>query len=184
MELPYKGSKKRPIEHGGGNYEKKGLRKTARPFDPQRPLFITMRSKKAVGERSMLHPKRIKIIREIVYRSAKRQGMIIKKYVCVGNHLHILIETKSRRMFIARPALRAFMREVSGLIARVMTGAKKGVPGREKFWDYLAWSRIVSWGRHLKNTYKYFEKNCGDAYFILRDNLWFDSIEFATGPPP
>ena len=159
LSLPLAGLKtgKAAQEHGGETYAKSGRRKTARPFDPGKPLHITMRASLAVEARSMLHPKRVRIIKNIVYDAAKRQGIEIKKYVCVGNHLHILLQTKARRMIQARPALRAFLREVGGLVARVVTGAEKGRPlysptqkrrgdAKEKprFWDYLAWSRIVS----------------------------------------
>ncbi len=189
--LPLAGLKtgKAAQEHGGETYAKSGRRKTARPFDPRKPLHITMRSSLAVAERSMLHPKRARIIKNIVYNAGKRQGIEIKKYVCVGNHLHILLQTKARRMIHARPALRAFLREVGGLVARVVTGAEKGRPlnlarqtatqqTQEKenlrFWDHLAWSRIVSWGKDLLGVGKYFLKNEYDAIHILTLNCWPD----------
>ena len=183
LKLALKGLKngKAAREHGGEGYETKGTRKTARPFDPSKHLFVTMRSADAVGEKSMLHPKRIKIIKNIVFKAARTQGIIVNKYVCVGNHIHLLLKTKSGRMMTARPALRAFMREVSGLIARVMTGARKGQPMRRKFWDNIAWSRIVDWGRSLRNTYNYFKKNYGDAF--LKEHNWFSVGEFVTEPP-
>ncbi len=189
LSLPLAGLKtgKAAKEHGGETYAKSGRRKTARPFDPEKPLHITMRSSLAVEERSMLHPKRARIIKNIVYAAAKRQRIEIKKYVCVGNHLHILLQTKARRMIQARPALRAFLREVGGLVARVVTGAEKGHPlnwstqkrrgdSKEKprFWDYLAWSRVVTWGRDLLGVGKYFLKNEYDAIHILTLNNWPD----------
>ena len=120
----------------------------------------------------MLHPSRSRVIRAIVYRAAKRHGIILQRYVCVGNHLHLLLRTKSHRMLQARPALRAFLREVSGLVARAVTGAKKGVPAGGRFWDHLAWSRIVDWGRDLLTIGKYFEKNFQEFVHILIENNW------------
>jgi hypothetical protein len=75
-------------------------------------------------------------------------------------------------MLQARPALRAFLREVSGLVARAVTGAKKGMPTSGRFWDHLAWSRIVDWGRDLLTIRKYFEKNFQEFIHILIENSW------------
>lgn len=170
-------------EHGGESYVKIHERKTARPFDPAKPLTVTMKSSRAVGERSMLHPRRARLIKEIVYRAGRRHGVIIKRYVSVGNHLHILVQTKARRMIEARPALRAFLREVSGLVSRLMTGARKGHPAGGKFWDYLAWSRVVEWGRDLAGIYRYFTKNEHDAIAVLFENNWPAVPVCMVGPP-
>ncbi len=159
-------------EHGGEAHAKTRKRKEARPFDPAKQLHITMRSSLAVGKGSMLHPSRSRIIRMIVFRAAKRHGIILREFVCVGNHLHFLIQTKSRRIFPARLALRRFLREVAGLIARLMTGAKKGQPALKRFWDYLTWSRIVEWGRDLAGIKKYFQKNIQEFLYILFQNNW------------
>ena len=161
-------------EHGGEVHAKRRERKEERPFNPAKSLHVTMRSTYAVGERSMLHPSRSRVIRRIVFSAAGRHGIILQRYVCVGNHLHFLIRTKSHRMRQARPALRAFLREVAGLVARVVTGAKKGTPSGidRPFWDHLAWSRIVEWGRDLVILKKYIEKNIQEFLFILFENGW------------
>ncbi len=195
LPLPLPGLKtgKAAKEHGGETYAKSGRRKTARPFDPGKPLHITMRSSLALEDRSMLHPKRARIIKNVVFNAAKRQGIVINRYVCVGNHLHILIQTKASRMIQARPALRAFLREVGGLVARVVTGAEKGRPlnsptqkNKEKlrFWDYLAWSRIVTWGKDLIGVGEYFLKNEYDAVHILALNSWPDVTLHDTRASP
>jgi len=178
---------KAALEHGGEDHAKAHKRKTARPFDPARPLHITMRSTMAVDEGSMLHPKRVKIIKNITYAAAARHGVVIQRYVCVGNHIHLLLQTKSRRMHTARPVLRAFLRQAAGLIARVMTGAKKGAPAgrtgasQRKFWDHLVWSRVVGWGKDLRGIFKYFEKNRADSYDILACWGWHATGDWADG---
>ncbi len=174
LALPKVKKGKQAREHGGEKHAKLRCRKTVRPFDPGKPMHITMRSSMAVHERSMLHPTRARVIKDIVCRAARRRGIVIRKYVCVGNHLHLLIQTKARRMVQARPALRAFLREVSGLVARVMTGAQKGRPAKQRFWDYLAWSRIVEWGRDLVGLKHYFTKNEYDALLVLERENWPD----------
>jgi hypothetical protein len=80
----------------------------------------------------MLHPKRAKHIKQIVFRAGRRHFVEVKNFVNVGNHLHLHIQTKSRKTFIARKNLAAFLREVGGLTARLVTGAKKGQPSQLK----------------------------------------------------
>lgn len=171
-QIKFSFSKKSKKEHGGEVLAKIRKRKEARPFDPSKHLHLTMRSSRAVGEKSMLHPSRSRLIRSIVFRAAKRNAIELKEFVCVGNHLHFLIQTKSRRLIPARMSLRAFLREVAGLVARVMTGAKKGQPAVKPFWDHLAWSRIVEWGRDLFGIKKYIQKNIREFIFILEQNNW------------
>ncbi|MCM2324780.1 MAG: hypothetical protein NDJ90_16090, partial [Oligoflexia bacterium] len=43
------------------------------------------------------------------------------------------------------------LRALTGTLARTVTGAKKGVK-KGKFWDTLAYSRVVTWGREFKNV--------------------------------
>jgi hypothetical protein len=44
-----------------------------------------------------------------------------------------------------------------------VTGARKGHPLKGKFWDGLAWSRIVSWGRDYLGMRLYLEQNRDEA---------------------
>ena len=70
----------------------------------------------------------------------------------VGNHLHLLVKAPTREAF------QSFLRTVSGLGARLISGAKKGT-ARGKFWDAPAYSRVVAWGRAFKALQAYFDKN-------------------------
>jgi hypothetical protein len=147
-----------------------------------------MRAESARDEHSMLHPARQRVIRAIVFRAGTRQGVVIERFVNVGNHLHLRLRTKSRRMFEARPALCAFLRETAGLTARAATGARKGNPAQprwgmatpkrdgRKFWDGLVWSRVMSWGRDLASLDRYFRKNERDAARVLAENSWPDLL--------
>jgi hypothetical protein len=119
-------------EYGGEDHGTKYRKNEKRPFDAEKSMHITMRSKYAHGEFSMLHPKHAKHIKLIVFRAGRRHYVEVKKFVNVGNHLHLHVQTKSLKPFIARTHLSAFLREVGGLAARVVTGAKKGQPSRLK----------------------------------------------------
>jgi hypothetical protein len=46
-----------------------------------------------------------------------------------------------------------------------MTGAHKGVQGR--FWDQTVYTRIMSWGREIRNLEQYFIKNLFEAAGLL-----------------
>lgn len=145
----------------------------SRPFAPKDRLHVTFRASGARGEQSMIHPKRARAIKAIIQRAGKRHGVTVERLVNVGNHLHLLIYTHSKRVYPARLALRAFLREVGGLVARAVTGAKKGCPAQQgKFWDYLVWSRIVRWGRDLFRVGKYLNKNELDATQVLFEEGW------------
>lgn len=143
------------LNHGGELG--KGKRKSRRPFDPKRPLHVVMRSTRAKGEWSMLHPKNTRRVNGIVREAASKHDIQLFKFANVGNHLHFLFRARKVE------ALRAFMREVSGQIAFQITGSRKTHPLKGKFWDLLPYSRVVSWGRDLKAVTSYLIGNLFEA---------------------
>lgn len=153
--------KKPALEYGGGL--ERGRRKTFRPLDTKRPVHIVMRSSRARGSWSLLSPANKKLIDSIVYKFANRFRVRVMHFENVGNHVHLLVRARRRRDF------QSFMRTVPAQIATRVTGARKGkalqtppVVGNEpkkKFWDSLAYSRVVSWGRDLLGIQHYLTKN-------------------------
>ncbi len=105
-----------------------------------------MRSSKAKGRLSF-RSKQIEI-RKIIETAAARGNVKVHQFANVGNHLHLLISFKKRE------SCQRFLREVAGLVARVVTGARKGKPFG-KFWDLLAHSRVVTGLRDLRNVVDY-----------------------------
>src|SRR3989338_1183354 len=103
----------------GGSHTR-GKRKTRRPFDPKQALHVVLRSSKARGEFSMLRPRHCNHIRNLVDRLKTRWGVSVYRYANVGNHLHLLIRTRSRESW------QGFIRELAGGIAMIVTGARKG----------------------------------------------------------
>jgi REP element-mobilizing transposase RayT len=146
-------------EHGGDL--RKGRRKLWRPFDPRRPLHLTLRSERARGAWSMLDHKHERRIKHLVFRFAEKNGVKVYKYANSGNHLHLLVHAKRHEGF------GAFLKTVTGLIARAVTGARKGKPAG-RFWDSLAWSRIVNWGRDLRQAADYVLMNEMEAAEVWR----------------
>lgn len=137
-------------EHGGTIGQ--GRRKRERPLDARRPLHFVLRSEQAKGPWSLLHSKNERRVKHLVYHHARKQGLRVFRYANAGNHLHIIIQGPNR------VAYQNFLRTVTGLIARAITGAQKGIK-KGKFWHSLAYSRVVSWGRELRNVQFYLIMN-------------------------
>ncbi len=146
-----------------------GKRKTFRPIDPKQALHVVLKSSKARGELSMLHPKHCNSIHKHIRKIAKRRGVKICQFANVGNHLHLLIKVPSRA------AWQRFSKELSGGIAQIVTGARKGqaLPRNAQgtqpesalraFWDHLLFTRIVSLGRDFNGVCRYLVKNLFEA---------------------
>ena len=158
--LPGFNSKTAVISHGGDHTQ--GKRKTRRPIDPRQALHVVLRSSRARGELSLLHPKHCDPIHQFTHKLAKRWGVRLYRYANVGNHIHLLIKVPSRAVW------QRFLRELAGGIAIIVTGARKGVAlvkndnGRG-FWDGLAFTRIVHFGRDFVNMGRYLIKNLFEA---------------------
>lgn len=106
----------------------------------------------------MLHPKHCNSIHRFTENLAEHWGVRLYRYANVGNHIHLLVKVPSRAVW------QRFLRELAGGIAVIVTGAKKGSPlprnetGRG-FWDHLAFTRIVHFGRDFRNVGRYVIKN-------------------------
>ncbi|MCM2323819.1 MAG: transposase, partial [Oligoflexia bacterium] len=122
-----------------------GRRKTARPMSPRLPLHVILRSERAKGEWSLLRTKHEKRVKHLTYALARKFHVKIYRFANAGNHLHLVIKAKHKDGF------KAYLRALTGTLARTITGARKGVK-KGKFWDTLAYSRVVTWGREFKNV--------------------------------
>jgi hypothetical protein len=60
-------------------------------------------------------------------------------------------------------AFQSFLSAFAGMSARLVTGACKASPVG-KFWDSVAYSRIVSWGREFRSVGAYVEMNDDEAH--------------------
>jgi REP element-mobilizing transposase RayT len=166
--LPGFNSRTAAVSHGGELT--KGKRKEIRPLDPKQALHVVLRSSLARGERSMLNPKYCGHIHRLVERLASRYGVRLYRYANVGNHIHLLIKVPSRGVW------QRFLRELAGGIAIIVTGAKKGSSltrnetGRG-FWDHLAFTRIVRFGRDFRNMGRYLIKNLFESVGIPMKTL-------------
>lgn len=166
LRLP--GFNRKTFVHAHGGALAVGKRKTKRPFDPKQALHVVLRSSQAKGVHSLLHPRNCNHIQRWMERSKERWGIRVYRYANVGNHLHLLIQAPSR------VAWQGFIREFSGGVAMIVTGARKGEPvlgGRSPkdsgmalgacrgFWDGLVFTRIVAFGRDFVGVARYVAQN-------------------------
>jgi REP element-mobilizing transposase RayT len=146
--------------HGGS--ERRGKRKIERPISTRLPMHVTLHSDKARGQWSLRRHERA--VREALRECVRRNGIKVYDFANVGSHLHLLVRARRREDF------QAFLRAFAGIVARKVTGAKKGRPlggGGARFWSHLAWSRIVAWGRD---------------YWGVRRYVFLNQIEATAGP--
>jgi REP element-mobilizing transposase RayT len=90
-------------------------------------------------------------VHELLQRISNKRHIKVYRFANVGNHLHMLVQARTRAEF------QAFLREFAGAVAVSVTGAAKGRP--EKFWDGIAWSMVVEWGRQFRNAARYIMLN-------------------------
>jgi REP element-mobilizing transposase RayT len=153
--------------HGGSHA--KGKRKTKRPLDTKRPIHLVLSSKKAKGSLSFLSPLNKNKVDRIVHEYAHRFGIRIYDYSNSGDHLHLQLKISSREQF------QRYLRTITGVIARMILKAKKGIP-KGKFWSAPAFTRIADWGKGFKNLRKYIFRNVLEASGVIpydRKNLKF-----------
>jgi hypothetical protein len=141
-----------------GGSAKRGNPATRRPFSKKCDAHFVLKSRYATGDRSFLRAANRKVIKSIIERSAKRFYVTLRRNINVGNHLHLLIHAPNAEM------QRNFIRTIAALIAREITGAKKGSPAAIKqFWDGRPFSRLVPWGRAFQAILNYLSLNSLEA---------------------
>ncbi len=147
-------------EHGGS--VDKAKRKGRRPLDVRKALHVTLKSSKAKGELSLLGSSRKDQIESLVRQKAGTYGIHLYHYANVGSHLHLCLKFSNRRM------LQTFLRVVPGIIARLVTGARRGQRLLGRFWDDRVYTRIVEWGRDFRNVVNYVELNVLEGMGLVK----------------
>lgn len=137
-------------DHGGSLNN--GKRKEARPLSTKRPIHAVLRSSRARGHWSFLHTQNRARVERLVRNSGRKFDVKIEGLANSGNHLHLIVRGKTRL------GLQNFFRTLPALLARAVTGAKKGTP-KGKFWDSLLYTRLVTWGAELVALRRYLLRN-------------------------
>jgi hypothetical protein len=146
-------------EHGGSLHQ--GKRKEARPLATKRPMHLVFRSSRARGAWSFLHPKNHHVVKKLASDTSRSFDVKIRQIANSGTHLHLIVQGKRRE------GLQKFLITFPALLSRKITGAKKGSP-KGKFWDALAYSRLITWGRELLALQRYLLRNDLEAVGFLQ----------------
>lgn len=129
-------SKTQMVAHGGK--ANVGVRKAARPLDLKKPIRVTLKSKWAKGKLALNTTANKKAIDEIIRERADQFGISIQAIENSGDSVKITLITKAREPF------QDYLRTMSALIARKVTGARRGKPFGKRFWDHLALTESVT----------------------------------------
>jgi len=140
-----------------GGARSSGKRKVRRPIATKRAMHLVLKSSQAVGTQSFLSKQHSTFVADLVQRLSRDWGVRIFQFSNNGNHLHLLIQARDRKGF------QGFVRTLSALVARRVTGARKGCKLKRGFWDGLPFTRIVAWGRAFALAKNYVLQNILEA---------------------
>jgi hypothetical protein len=140
----------------GGN-QKSGNPREQRPIAQKRPLHLVMRSSHARGAQSFLIPQRARQIEKIARDLGREKQVRLYRLANAGNHLHLVVFPKSRKAF------NAYIKALTGLIARITLGAERGKAKGLKFWDARPYTRIIEWGKDYRGVLNYLFRNTLEA---------------------
>jgi REP element-mobilizing transposase RayT len=96
-----------------------------------------------------MRPNNRKRVDRILFGVASQFHIKVYKEANSGNHLHLIVKVQHKDDF------KNFLRTVTALLARAVTKARKGHPLKRRFWDHLAYTRLVTWGREFSLVKRY-----------------------------
>lgn len=114
-------------------------------------MHVVLRASLARGNWSLL--KHADFVKKTATRLGRCNRVKIHHLANSGNHLHLLVQAQTREGF------QSFLRVFAGQIAQRITRARKGHAFGRRFWDLLAFSRIVEWGRDFLQVRRYLDIN-------------------------
>ncbi|MBL7542359.1 MAG: transposase, partial [Bdellovibrionaceae bacterium] len=133
------------------------------------------------------------LIKHILFRSARRFNIRVYQYAVAGNHVHLLVKAKSRlgmqnffRVFaghlaqeilrrcpVVKPPsrpLRVGQRSSSFVAGGASTsrGCRPAcLKNQRRFWGYLVYSRVLTWGREYRLVKLYIIQNMLEALGVV-----------------
>jgi REP element-mobilizing transposase RayT len=134
--------------HGGVSLKKR--RKIARPLLENKVTHVVLKSSKARDQYSFYRHKHT--VGTLLRKTSQLFFIEVLDWVNMGNHLHLKVRFKDKNR------MKQFLKSFPGLLARKITGAKKGQKfGR--FWDGLAYTRVLLAKIEEFSLRGYFEAN-------------------------
>jgi REP element-mobilizing transposase RayT len=157
-------------EHGGSL--SLGKRRARRSLSTKQALHVTLRSELARGERSLLRHK--STILHTLRKASRLFNVRVYRAAICGNHLHALVRGRQR------VDLQNFFRVFAGHSAQAILQQHPLPPGlrpaptrqgcaknQRRFWAYLIYSRIITWGREFRSVARYILQNQLEALNLI-----------------
>lgn len=123
-------------------------------------MHVVYRSARARGVWSFLNPRHKLAIHALALDLAEHYDSRLVMFVNAGNHLHLALR------FPSREKMQAFLRVFGQRLMFLVTGARKGAP-KGKFFERIAFSRVVNWGREYNVLKNYFSKNALESFGVF-----------------
>ncbi len=142
--------------HFGGD-DLKGRRKSIRPLSTKKPLHLIIKPKALDRKHSFV---RYKVeIQRLIFKTSKKWGVKIHDKSINFTYLHLVLSFSSRKQYVA------FVRIFNAAIVRLLEiKTKKSMRG---LFRYRPFTRVVAWGRDLKNLLRYLQINRFEAEGVL-----------------
>lgn len=161
------------LVHGGEHSV--GKRKTQRPISTKKPMHIVMRSTRASGAISLRGSGQRGMVESLLMKYKRRFSIKIYKYSINSNHIHLAVRAYKREN------LQNFLRAFAGELALQLLRKFKL---KGKFWDLLAFSRLVEWGKSFRNLIEYVVMNQKEAVGLIAYRPRSHANRRNPGPAP
>lgn len=148
--------------------------KWARPFSEKQPFHVVLKSEMARGKLSLRAPGNYQVVDDSIRKMAGHFDIRLFHFAIESTHVHLVI------MAPTRTSLSGFLSSVAGVVARKILSAQKGLQKGIRFWAGRPYSRVLSWGRELRNVLHYVQRNIlearGRLAYSPRDRKISDSL--------
>lgn len=138
-------------EFGGALLD--GKRKSRRPLSTKHPVHLVLKA-----NQRFFNPTN-QGLQKLIRNTAGKFGIKIYNLALVWNHIHLQIKIKDRKNYVQ------FIRALSSLIAQVVIKTKRL---KEKLFTLRPYTRVLSWGRDLRNVFDYIIQNQMEAWGLTK----------------
>jgi REP element-mobilizing transposase RayT len=146
---------KQSLSFGGSSLL--GKRKTARPLSTKKPLHLVLKSESS----SLFNPGN-RALEKLIRDHAKKYSIAVYAFSFNWSHLHLVLKIPTRGSYMA------FVRTVTAAIISFLS-KQKGRTLKGTF-TLRPFTRILNWGRDLRNVINYNELNDLEGWGLLSRN--------------
>lgn len=133
-----------------------------RPFQKDFPIHVTFRSEIVKGALSMGRKEHAIWLRQYLPKLCRNLKTELMERSNNSNHLHLLVRTAEKGSF------QSLLRALPGRIARQVLGRESLCGQSIKYFTSRPYSRILTWGREVRNVKSYIERNIWEASGKIR----------------